>query len=1253
MRLLLAAALLSLSVRAAAPDPAAGLLDWPAVRAAAAAVSTTNYPDADCVLVDDVIHVAYQPDGTAVTWDDTAIKVLTEKGRQEMESISLGYTRPYDTVTVVRAVVVKPDGREVEVDLAAQCQTMVDRSQMAMNIFNPNDKTLQVNLPDVRPGDIVRYLTHHVEEKARMAGVWCDLQLFESTMPLLRYRYEIDAPASRPLSRIVLRDEVPGTVTATTNRAGDRILYRWDVHDVPRFFEEPAMPDAYGYVQRLVVSTVPDWQTVSRWYWQLSSPHFAAVSPEMKAKTAELVAGAATPAERMARLFRFVSQQIRYMGITTEKEAPGYEPHDVNITFGNRYGVCRDKAALLVAMLREAGLEAFPVLIHSGPKKDVEVAVPYFNHAIVGVREAPGSYRLMDPTDENTSDLLPAYLSDRSFLVATPEGDPLRASPVAPAASNLLRIATEGTLRRDGRLSFSTRMAFDGINDNMYRGHLARLSTEERRRFLDARVGQLLPGAQVAEVTIEPAELRDTSKPLTIRVRGEVPDFAVDGPGHRLMTLPWMGTAFGTVNFVLGQTGLDKRRFPLNTEFTCGVDEEVRIEVEGAGALLAAPGTPPLREPDIVYEQDVRMTGTVAVGHSRFLLDAVEYPSNRYARLKQILRDLEYSRRQKLVLATDLPAPGDVDAEVLERSSSVEIEGPGRWTQTEHYRTRVKTYAGKKRLAELRLDFNPAWESVAVTNAFVIAADGTRREVAPAEINLMDAPWVGSAPRYPPARTCVVSLPGVEVGSVMEYTIIRRRWQQPFFSSLLNFRGFEPCATTRYAIAAPADFPLHVATAGGLAAPAAADAGGRRTWGWTFGPIPALVREEALPPLWSCVPSAAFSSGSWTGYAQAVLGPMLTPGREAPRARALARELVAAAGTDPVARVRAIRDRIARAVRAAGPSFDDVPLSVLTPPDRTLEEGYGNSRDRALLLFTMLEEAGFRPELLLASSAAARQPALRGLWERCPQLGVFDAVLVRVEAGGRTIFLGDTDEYAEPGVTRYVGRPSLDAAGHLGTIEVGEAFRERAVTDYTVDVDTGGTARIEVRVALSGLRHAAFNRDLTRQTPEERRRFAQETVASISQSAELEGAFDVHASDYPGTLRYTVKVPRFAVRDGDFLYFNLPAQMSVRLPALPNERANPFCAEEEAEVVTRNTVRLPAGQLRLAPGNVEIVSPGGWLRLTQSTAAADGGPLQVEQTLRIASALVQPADYEELQQASARIRHPSLRAVLLKLDAVP
>src|ERR1035438_6345788 len=64
-----------------------------------------------------------------------------------------------------------------------------------------------------------------------------------------------------------------------------------------------------------------------------------------------------------------------------------------------------------------------PVLVSVGWKKDQQVPNPFFNHAIVGVELQKGEYVLMDPTDENTRDLLPTYESNQSFLACRPEGD--------------------------------------------------------------------------------------------------------------------------------------------------------------------------------------------------------------------------------------------------------------------------------------------------------------------------------------------------------------------------------------------------------------------------------------------------------------------------------------------------------------------------------------------------------------------------------------------------------------------------------------------------------------------------------------------------------------------------------------------------------------------------------------------------------------------------------------------------------------
>ena len=185
---------------------------------------------------------------------------------------------------------------------------------------------------------------------------------------------EVHAPADRPLLRVALRNEVPGTVTYTTNSdSSGGIVHHWEINNVPRMFDEPSMPPYEMTLQRLYVSTLPDWQAVSKWYWDLSKSHLDSTSPDMKETVDKLTTGLTNEMDRIKAVFYFVSKNIRYMGLTPEKDRPGFEPHDVQITFAKKYGVCRDKAALLVEMLRQAGLDSYPVcLISVGVKRDKE-----------------------------------------------------------------------------------------------------------------------------------------------------------------------------------------------------------------------------------------------------------------------------------------------------------------------------------------------------------------------------------------------------------------------------------------------------------------------------------------------------------------------------------------------------------------------------------------------------------------------------------------------------------------------------------------------------------------------------------------------------------------------------------------------------------------------------------------------------------------------------------------------------------------
>jgi len=393
-------------------------LDTKQILDAGAGITVAKYPDSDDSTVEKKMLRIYRADGTGESQDETVTKVLTEKGKRNNRTVSLNFMLPYFTVDVVKLEVIRPGGEVIPVDVVANSKETIDDSQMSMNIYEPNSKVLRVNIPQLEIGDMVHSVTRLTIQRAIIPGEFAEVNLFEAPGYVRHMSYDVRAPADKPLQKIVLRDQIKGTVKYTTEKADANVtVHHWEVRDVPRMFDEPSMPPYENVLQRLLVSTTPDWQFVSKWYWDLSKPHLDAISPEMKQQVAELTAGAKTDQEKIHAIFNHVAKKVRYMGLTPEKDRPGFEPHDVSLTFGKKYGVCRDKAALLVSLLRAAGLNAYPVLINVGSKMDPEVPDPFFNHAIVSVDLGERNYLIMDPTDENTKDLLPSMDRDQSFLV--------------------------------------------------------------------------------------------------------------------------------------------------------------------------------------------------------------------------------------------------------------------------------------------------------------------------------------------------------------------------------------------------------------------------------------------------------------------------------------------------------------------------------------------------------------------------------------------------------------------------------------------------------------------------------------------------------------------------------------------------------------------------------------------------------------------------------------------------------------------
>lgn len=1166
-------------------------------------INAGRFPDADSVIVDAEERIVYASDGTYTLEEIQTVKVLTEKGRREESVVSTGYNARYGKAEILSVEIEGDDGVR-QVDIAATLKEATDNSSVSANIYDPLQRQLSCRAGSLRVGEALRTRIRRTCERARVENSFANLSVFEWSAPIVRSRVEITGPQSLPLKSIAMRHALGNVESSVTTNANSTITYAWTVRDSPQAFPEPDMPPLYTCVQHLRVSTEQRWQDVSRWYWRLCEPHFAATTPGITNQVKAI-------GRDLRAIYKFVAQEIRYMGLTFEDKSPGYAPHDVAITFENRYGVCRDKAALLAVMLRIAGYEAFPVLIHAGARLDPEVPMPYFNHAIVAVR-APAAdggrrtefegcavnadgYVLMDPTDESSRDLLPSYLGDRSYLVACPEGEKLLTTPAPPPERNALKIDTSARIDAEGGMVAVGRISFGGVNDNMYRRAMLRRTPDERRKTFQRILAAAAPGAELVDFRLSPADLRATEEPLSAELTFRCCEAFIAGETSDELPVPALSRSLGLANFILqGSTSLARRRFPLSVDATAMVDEKVRISFEnGMPRVARLPETLAI-EGAAAYRREYRCEDGELLMLRRHAVGATEFSPGEYAQLRESIQRIEAGDRETPLFVRDPEACTDV--RYLGIKMEYDLDTPRDWTLTQSVEKAVLTYAGKKSSAELRFAWNPSWQEVELIDASVSNRDGRVFAPGARERSEMDCAWAAKAPRYPASREMTVSLPGVEIGSVVRYTLVRRARNAPvpfrgewFFDTFDSVDACEVIVRER----------------------------GRTVFSRAAAPLKRLRRERMLPAgeLWRDV--ATVAKGDLAEHAR-LLAKAAEPGR-----------LDRLDDSLQDRSVRGIRDWFSRKVKIAGPSLYETALGAgAAEPAAVIAEGYASPLDYARTLAAVMRKAGYEAEVVFAAGDADDNPAL--VARECagatirPERYCVPLCQVRhrrggwLGLGGETVenFIGGEDEYMPLAVSPH-GRdsyldPQTGATGRIPDGGLGEGLVRRTVA-Y---VRENGAVDFEVRETLRGSAVGAFRRRYAEMLPEVRARHYQELLGELSQSAEATGELTTDIESYPAERSYSAYVPGFATVAGDTIAIELPGLDSPLFALDGSVRENPLGIGTSSTSDAIYEVVFPEGYAKIEhlPSEWVFADPAGggeWLRQRVESRHDEKGRLHV------------------------------------------
>jgi tetratricopeptide (TPR) repeat protein len=608
------------------------------------AATSAKAADGSVVLLDRRV-VRVHRNGLSEVFVQRLTQVRTDRAARDNQEFYVRYTPGSQEVEIRQARILRQGATgQVEVSEATGRDDR-DLSEPWYGLYYDNRAEV-VSFEGLRAGDVVevQYTVADVALHNEMADYFGDFQFIGDTAPKRRWDYTLIAPAERPL--YFNKPKVAGLESSVDQSHGE-VIYRFAAADVPRVETEPSMPGFAEEAPYLHASTYKTWDDVGRWYWHLVEDQLAA-DDTLRRAAAEATRGLRTDEEKIRALHRLVIEGTRYVGL--EFGIHGFKPYKVTQVLARRFGDCKDKASLLLALLREAGIDAELVLVRTrrGGKVDTAPAsLAVFDHAIVYV---PRLSLYLDGTAEWAGMReLPSQDQGVMVLRVSARTATLTETPVLPASTNRAARSWKVALEAGGGARIDEDLTVTGQAAPEWRMHY-QTPGEREERYGKVWSGRF-PGAKLESLRFDGVE--DRNRPVVLHALVSVPRLAEARAGGSLQ-LPV--TARDT-EFVRAYARLSRRQHDLQLAFPWLHEEELTFHLPDGWKVV--------RQPSARHERNA---------FGRFELEVVPLENGRALRVRSLI-EVERHRIAPADYGAFRKFLGSIDAALGERIVVAREEG--------------------------------------------------------------------------------------------------------------------------------------------------------------------------------------------------------------------------------------------------------------------------------------------------------------------------------------------------------------------------------------------------------------------------------------------------------------------------------------------------------------------------------------------------------------------------------------------------
>ncbi len=302
---------------------------------------------------------------------------------------------------------------------------------------------------------------------------------------------------------------------------------------------------------------------------------------------------------------------------------------------------------------------------------------------------------------------------------------------------------------------------------------------------------------------------------------------------------------------------------------------------------------------------------------------------------------------------------------VLSCDEEIEVTPQGTQVSYSHYIIKILNARGKEDFSETHIDYDSTYEKVELEYARTIKPDGEIAEVGSRHIR--DVSKYLNFPLYSNARVYIISFPEIIEGATIEYKV------KIYRNQLVNKKDFilsyplqatEPIITAHFSLSLPKQTPAQIKILNekynnfqAKLAPDIEEKNGSLIYHWQFKNIPQIILESNMPPQVQINPAVLISTFTswqdiynwWWELAKDRMKPDTAIKNEVIR---LTKGL-----SSEEARARAIYNFCAQKIRYVAVEYGQAGYQPHYAAD-IFRNKYGDCKDQAILLVTMLKEAG-------------------------------------------------------------------------------------------------------------------------------------------------------------------------------------------------------------------------------------------------------------------------------------------------------